>query len=258
MGTLLYIIWPGLFYQFGNENLSSGAAVAFSVILCFFLGMVIQELGSLADYYIFHVKKNAHYHFLNDKNLDYERSYMKLICKLSKKQRKIAKEKAGYANNEIVSNPIKLQAYQAYARKLLNDVGQVMEAGDEFSKISAQYVCSRMEYRLAYIGKDRKIEKMRAIFSMARSMIVCMFFAFLFTIWTMIAACPHLLGIPSLLLICAIPLLGILFYYRMKKSMKYMMLQMIGNFEADYYQTKQANGDVEQRKCKDKAPAHSR
>ncbi len=41
-----------------------------------------------------------------------------------------------------------------------------------------------MEYHISHIGKSGKLEKLRALFSMARSMLVCMIFSVFLWIYT--------------------------------------------------------------------------
>lgn len=54
-------------------------------------------------------------------------------------------------------------------------------------------------------------------------------------IYTVVTGKIHLWDISSeicgiLLIVC-----GVIFYYRMRKTMRYMLLIMIGHYEADYY-----------------------
>lgn len=61
-----------------------------------------------------------------------------------------------------------------YAIEILQNAE--IECGENFSEEQIQYVCARMEYHIAHIDKSGKVEKLRALFSMARSMLVCMIF----------------------------------------------------------------------------------
>ena len=59
MGMLWYFIWPGFFEKtLFKIKVHISVVIIFAIILCYFIGMIIQEIGSIADRYIFHIKDN--------------------------------------------------------------------------------------------------------------------------------------------------------------------------------------------------------
>ena len=194
MGMLWYFIWPGFFEKtLFKIEVHISVVIIFAIVLCYFTGMIIQEIGSIADGYM------------------------------------------------VLFNPIRLNMCRRYAAEILQNSG--IECGETFSEEQTQYICARMEYRISYIGKSGKMEKLRALFSMARSMVVCMAFLVFLLIYTAFTGKMHLWGISSeicgiLLIVC-----GLIFYYRMRKTMRYMLLIMIGHYEADYYNRKYTDNE---------------
>lgn len=226
MGMLWYFIWPGFFEKtLFKIKVHISVVIIFAIILCYFIGMIIQEIGSIADRYIFHIKDNMQKTFLKT---EAEKKTKKICLKNIEVQIRFNEKK-----NRVLYNPIRLNMCRRYAAEILQNSG--IECGETFSEEQAQYVCVRMEYRISYIGKSGKMEKLRALFSMARSMVVCMILLMVLLIYTVSTGKMHLWGISSevcgiLLVVC-----GVIFYYRMRKTMRYMLLIMIGHYEADYY-----------------------
>lgn len=224
MGVLWYLIWPGFFEKiFLQEKIDTAVLVVLAIIISYFLGMVIQELGSILDRYVLCVKDNARKTFLRDIKSHKEYFYLQW--------------KKNYLKyNTVIQNPVKLAMCRKYAEEILNDAG--IKHGKVLSDEEIQYVCARMEYQVAYAGKDRKVEKLRALFSMARSMIICMLFGAILLLITFCKGEEHFMGISSgWWLFIIISCLGV-FFYRMKKTMRYMILIMVGNYEAYYYESK--------------------
>lgn len=232
MGMLWYFIWPGFFENniFKREvHISEKVIVA--IILCYFIGMLIQEIGSIADRYIFHIKDNMRKTFLKTET---EKAIKKIRFKNIEIQIKVGKRK-----NMVLFNPIRLNMCRKYATEILQKAE--IECGENFSEEQIQYICARMEYRISYIGKGGKMEKLRALFSMARSMLVCMIFSVFLWIYTVATGKIHLWGISHEICGILIILCSVIFYYRMRKTMRYMLLIMIGHYEADYYSRNHAN-----------------
>lgn len=229
MGMLWYFIWPGFFEDnIFKREIHVSEKVIVGIILCYFIGMIIQEIGSIADRYIFHIKDNMQKTFLKTET---EKKTKKICFKNIEIQIGFNERK-----NMVLFNPIRLNMCRRYAAEILQNSG--IECGETFSEEQTQYVCARMEYQISYIGKSGKMEKLRALFSMARSMVVCTIFLMVLLIYTVFTGKMHLWGISSevcgiLLIVC-----GAIFYYRMRKTMRYMLLIMIGHYEADYYNSR--------------------
>lgn len=217
MGMLWYFIWPGFFEKtLFKIKVHISVVIIFTIILCYFTGMIIQEVGSIADRYVFHVKDKMRTTFLE--------------CR---------------EDNEVLTSSVRLNMCRKYAREILKE--SEIEYRGFFSKEETQYVCARMEYRISYIGKSGKMEKLRALFSMARSMVICMIFSIILLLYTeFVIQESHLWDISSGIWMVFLGICGLIFYYRMKKTMRYMLLIMIGNYEADYYNRNR----VENEKCK--------
>lgn len=234
MGMLWYFIWPVFFEKtLFKIKVHISVVIIFSIVLCYFAGMIIQEIGSIADRYIFRIKDNMQRTFLKT---EAEKKTKKIRFKNIEIQIKFHERK-----NMVLFNPIRLNMCRRYAAEILQNSG--IAYGETFSEEQTQYICARMEYRISYIGKSGKMEKLRALFSMARSMVVCMIFSVFLLIYTAFTGKMHLWGISSeicgiLLIVC-----GLIFYYRMRKTMRYMLLIMIGHYEADYYNRKYTDNE---------------
>ena len=230
MLMLWYLIWPGFFEgKIQKEKVSTSVLVILAIILCYFLGMIIQEVGSIADRFLFKTKDRARSTFLKEIGI----KEMKREIKIKRWKKEI---KYSLKNNCIMENTVRLRLLQKYAREIMKETG--IECSDEFSEEQIRYVYTRMEYQVSYIGKERKMEKLRALFSMARSMLICTGVSLILLGYTVLMKEEHFMQIHSFWWVIIIIGSFLLFYYRMQKTMRYMVLIMLGNYEADYYERK--------------------
>ncbi len=111
------------------------------VILIYIVGCIIQELASIWDQYIFQIHRKTRNKFLNDINRD-----------------------------SIITNPMMLQLYRQSACKLLGEyIGDYGHANFN-NDCTNRLIYTIYQYYAANKGKDHKIEKMRAIFNLSKTL----------------------------------------------------------------------------------------
>ena len=239
------------------------------LLLVYISGIVLQELSSALDHrflrikhftrstFLFDIKKrkiikkfqywfsgwfafSANYTEQVDLNHDEQNCS---ICSdqngllTSIKQLIVKKGKEGQWN-WVINNQLLLDQYRNLAKEIyardFPDSKQMLNYNDE--KFNS-YIFSKIQYKVGCLGKDKKVEKLRALYSLARTLMLCFG---IFVIFIPVAnLVPFLEGmlepqngrfansffVASLFLIW-------LFFLRMKKCKKYMALIMVGNYDA--------------------------
>lgn len=174
------------------------------LFLCYIIGIVFQEIASFCEEKIFHIRKSMLKNFL--------------------------------IVDSIVENKPKLEVFRNLAYDILNK--KLISHGDnDISGEQCHYVYAYCFYYVQNRGMTEKIEKIRALYGMSKTFTV-VFFAIAFVALIKISMNIFLPNI----VINELPLtisffissvfLMILFFYRMKKNMKYMIRMIMSTYEA--------------------------
>lgn len=212
---IYHVLWD-------NMSIQKGLVI---VVIIYLLGLIMQELGSLIDSKLLKVNKSMRHGFLK--------------CSFDRRRGKIN-------SNSVISNPLLLNHYRKLSDQL--HVNNSENAGNYEDDNVNGYMYSVCQYYVSVSGKDQKVEKMRGLFGMSKSLVAT--FSTLLIINLILSAfiqagcCSAAVLFPitrksiSLIFI----FFTILFYYRMRKTMKYMLLILLGTYDACLRsETKQAN-----------------
>ena len=199
------------------------------IVLVYIMGLVLQETGSLIDTYILKVYVGATRNFLkisidNEEDIDFFVKIGRYLKNIFVKKHK--KE----MSNSIISNPVLLERYNVLAEEILKDIpNDILIESAEGNKNA--YVFSVCQYSLAFHGKDKKVEKMRALFGMAKSLMTCFFILDIITfIEYIVWGSTEQTKITWLIIIFTC--FTIVFRCRMGKIMRRMMLILLGTYDA--------------------------
>ena len=156
---------------------------------------------------------------------------------------KIDTKKEFETTNEIIKNPIILLRYREIAKKLQINLDNI----DYESKNYNDYVFSVCQYYVAVKGKDKKVEKLRGLFAMSKTLTVCFlvlsFISLLsvfFNTETSISI-QNILGsslsncdkcIEKILYAIIFFVVGVCFYFRSKRVMGNFLLVLLGTYNA--------------------------
>lgn len=227
-----------------DTTLAKGLAI---VLIVYIAGIILQEIGSIVDRFGTKVKSKAHKRFL----FDIRESDMADENKVSDQpssnnvvEKTVEKKKY----NRILDNQIILDNYRKLADQLyLESFPESILSDNRFNEENFNsFVFVAIQYYVSCAGKDKKVEKLRALFGMSRSLMVCFGIIAIFI--------PFVVGIKPLynvlvarnvffLIIIGVvsTILTFLFYYRMRRCKKYMMLIMLGNYDACRRITREPN-----------------
>ena len=139
-GILLFYCIAGIFYLDKQliESIEAGWILNIGLLLvAYLLGLICQEIGSVIIECKWCVKRNQ------------------LECFLNKE-------------NKVIDNKHKVETYRAYAGKILN---LASVKGYVFDYEESRRVFAYCIYYVENLGKNQKIEKMRALVGMAQNMI---------------------------------------------------------------------------------------
>lgn len=237
------------------------------VLLVYISGVVLQEIGSVLDRHCIGIKNFTRSTFLFDirkVSLWEKMKYWHSIIR--KKDEEKHENKTELTNpdttilgtdqecaekessdtsaqkgkwNWVLSNKTLLAHYRNLAKQIYEDCfpGEKLDEKMYMNEKFNSFVFSIIQYRVSCQGKDKKVEKLRALYSLARTLMVC------FSVFVIFILSVNWLGFFSTLLIprcgnfanvffVASFFLAILFFFRMKKCKKYMALIMLGNYDA--------------------------
>lgn len=210
-------------YIWSNLSLSKSLGI---ILLIYILGMVLQEVGSIADRYIFKIYKGMNQKILKG-NID------------SQYEEEI--------RNKIITNPIVLARYRMTADRLIKAF--VSDKNDErFENNHVNgFVFSVCQYYVSVCGKDKKVEKLRALFAMSKTLMTCFFLLSVLALFSVLTNTEpsinfvDLLGLSYLKCVnCASKVLlsicfasiGVLFVFRARRTMKNFLLILLGTYDA--------------------------
>ena len=196
------------------------------ILLIYVIGMILQEIGSILDRELFHIYKGLNQSVLQGKIDDnYEKE----------------------TENEIIKNPLVLEQYQKNADKLLTGFTISKDENRFQSKYVNGYVFSIYQYYVSVCGKDKKVEKLRALFAMSKTLIACfslLSIGALFSLITNTETSVHICeiaGFPYLkytgcidkiLLSIIFAVAAIFFVLRAIRTMKNFLLILFGTYNA--------------------------
>ena len=213
--NILHSLW-------GNMTVQKGLGIVF---LTYLLGLVLQEVSAQLDR-------------LADKKgwTTYKRMNRSILVNPKRETEPV---------NDIIDNPLVLKHYRRRADVLLGDLAK---EEDRFEKPDVNgFVFSACQYYVSVCGKDRKVEKMRAIFSMSRALALCFFLLALFVgveIFMDVDLSVQICGLLSFqeggavvvldkVILCTMfSLLSAMFRSRARKNMKHFLLILLGTYDA--------------------------
>lgn len=193
-----------------NMNFVKGLGI---VILIYIVGLILQELGSWADEKKFKI---------------YERMSRSIIKNTNKSGEEL--------KNDIVNNKLLIKQYRKYADLVLDDLVDKSNS-ERFNDDSVNgFFFSVCQYYVAVNGKDKKVEKMRALFAMSQTLTMC--FAAL-SLSTLVVFQPcNILGIwldaiyGRIITAIVFAVVAVIFYGRTKKIMSRFLLILLGTYDA--------------------------
>lgn len=222
--SLSRFLWDDLTFQ-------KGLGIA---LLIYIMGMLLQELGSKVDEYITKLYKGMHQRVLKGEvNQPFEKE----------------------TGNDIIKNPVVLKRYRDIAEVLLNKAGIGVKDNKDFdNEYINGYIFSISQYYVSVKGKDKKVEKLRALFSMSKTLMSCFFLlaicalgVLIFNIDMSIGICSNL-GLPihgcehcvdKIIMIAVFAGVGVAFRFRAKRTMRNFLLILLGTFNAIFEEEKQ-------------------
>lgn len=224
------------------------------VLVIYISGVVLQEISSMLDHHFLKIKHFTRSTFLFDLK---EHSYVSkvkywfsgvrtsLIETMGQKEKKkdtyeyVIRNGQQYKWNWVLNNKNLLSHYRILAKQIYEEClpdGQFEAALYNDEKFNS-FVFSVIQYRVACEGKDKKVEKLRALYSLARTLMFgyILLFGFNFILifgtslrdWIEPSSDTYVVAFT----IFSIGL-AVLFFFRAKKCKKYMALIMLGNYDA--------------------------
>lgn len=200
------------------------------ILLIYIIGMLLQELGTVTDTYIFKIHKRM------------RRSILKGEIDTSFKRE---------TSNKINKNPITLTGYRKFADELLKNVTSNFDNNEQRfeNEYVNGYVFSTCQYYVSVNGKDKKVEKLLALFDMSRTLMSCFFLLSFFALLSVFIKTEPSINIFNIIGLsnsdsinctctekCFFAIVffavGILFYYRARKMMKNFLLILLGTYNA--------------------------
>ena len=211
--------------KFIFSNLSFPKVIALTLMVYIF-GMLLQEMGSIIDKYIFKIYKGMNQSILKGNlNNDYTHE----------------------TNSRIVKNPLVLKRYRKTADKLLEEFNLEKDTERFNNKYTNGYVFSVCQYYVSVYGKDKKVEKLRALFAMSESLVACFFSLSILMVMSIILDFKISGDISSIISISIssckdcfekfiwsslFAIIGLFFVFRAKRVMKNFLLILLGTYDA--------------------------
>lgn len=115
------------------------------ILEAYFLGIILQEISSCFDKYIFDIQRNARRTFLKDKN-------------------------------RIAENTMELEI----SRKFANEILKISEIEHFYTESENEYVFFHMKAFLETHGKIEPVDRINSLYAMSRSLTLALLFCFIF------------------------------------------------------------------------------
>lgn len=128
---------------------------------------------------------------------------------------------------------MKIQQYSKYAKDILSK--KEIDVSKDFTPEQTGYVYSYIEYYIEHENRNKKFEKMRALYGMSKSLFCCMFFVLALCIigCTPIVNNEYLIGHKKAILIIIYAIIStFVYYFRARRCMYYRIRMMMGVYEA--------------------------
>lgn len=197
----------------------------FIVAMCYIIGILLQELGSFADSKIFKFYRKATRNMLKsgiDKN----------------------NEIVPY--NDIIKNPQLWKYYRNLADTVITKTMRKKVNRYECDDVNG-FVFSVFQYYISVNGKDKKIEKMRALSNMSKTLMSCFAVLAVITLFGLVlnvnmpieiwyifglSECSCSEYIDKIFLFLTFSAMTVIFYFRTKKIMRRFLLILLGTYDA--------------------------
>lgn len=210
-------------YLFGNLNVAGGVGI---VLLIYISGIVLQEIATIWD------EKIALYTGMS-------RNILKGY---------IGDRSAEAIGSDVVKNPYLLKQYRKYASEIIGEEFPENENDPIFQNgIASGAMFSVCQYYVAVSGCDKKVEKMRALYEMSKTMMIAFSALALFGLFTIgtnvmasidflsfagLSACHCSIWLNKLLLTICFFTMAYLLYCRARKIMRKFLLILLGTYDA--------------------------
>lgn len=210
-------------YLWNNLSFQKGLGI---ILLIYILGMILQEIGSLIDRYVFRI-------------------YEGMNCRILKG--KFDDKYEGKIKNSIIRNPIVLERYRRNADEVLKEFA-FCDNEQRFENDNVNgYVFSICQYYVSIHGKDKKVEKLRALFAMSKTLIACFFLLSILVLISILVdfkpttdICDTIrFSIPNykqciekIIYSILFAAIGFFFVFRAKRVMKNFLLVLLGTYDA--------------------------
>lgn len=212
-------------YNYLWNNLSFQKSIGI-VLLIYIIGMMLQEVGSIVDRKCTNLYTGMHRSILKGSLDDKYESE---------------------SSNEIIKNPVVLQRYRDMAEQLIKIKSSIANDDCYENEFFNGYVFSICQYYVSVKGKDKKVEKLRALFSMSKTLMSCFFLLTICALFTLVFnvemsiricnnfgiathGCEHC--IDKIIIIAAFLGTGFVFYFRAKRTMRNFLLILLGTYNA--------------------------
>ena len=219
----LCIINVNLYNYIGNSfSLQKGIGL---FLVIYILGMILQEIASILDSKIFNIYKGMNQSILKGK---------------------LDKEYEEETTNRIIKNPIVLEQYRKTADTLLINFPFSADE-DRFEKKHVNgYLFSTYQYYVSVFGKDKKVEKLRALFAMSKNLMASFLLLAAIALLSTFTNTPasvnifNMVGISYLQCTCCpnkivisgfFAIMSVLFLSRAKRTMKNFLLILFGTYD---------------------------
>lgn len=201
------------------------------VLMIYILGMILQEIGSCADRYLFNIYKGTNQRILKGE---------------------IGKTYKYEAQGALIKNPFTLKHYREVTDKLFtkDDLEAIKETCGNAkyeNSLANGYVFSVAQYHVAVCGKDQKVEKLRALFAMSKTLISCFLILAIVALLSILSKSAPNSAVMNFLSVSGLPctacgvkailaliyaVVGGVFIFRAKRTMKNFLLILMGTYYA--------------------------
>lgn len=226
------------FDNFKNISIIEGLGIIF---LIYIVGLLLQEIASLVD--------NKGFKFYKKMN----RSIIKDTFDKNGEKK---------TSNDIIDNSLLIEQYRKYADAILCDLDGINRLSDltPYNNEEANgFFFSVCQYYVAVNGKDKKVEKMRALYSMSKTLMVCFALVSLSSFLPCLS-CDILknvvvndfLGIDvgiiqKGIIFFVFAIITYVFYLRTKRIMRYFLLILLGTYDAIIRLEKRTQTNMERK-----------
>ena len=218
----LCVIKPSLYsYLFNDIEIPKGLGI---VLFIYITGLILQEIAYWADKKTSDIYKKMNRSIIKDK-VD-ENGERKL-------------------SNEIIDNPLLIEHYRKLADSVLCDLDGVnkMSTLAKYDNEDVNgFFFSVCQYYVAVNGKDKKVEKMRALFNMSKILTICfvllaitnlvIFFIDDLCVNSGVNLDKEKCFVYRIIIFFIFVLIAMIFYYRTKRTMRYFLLILLGMYDA--------------------------